>query len=436
MSLDGRWKVAYSEQLYNWCGSWSSRAPAAVLSFAGARVTRALGGPPWVATPSGCGAAARWSGIGEQPCALASSAAGLSGSRAWCRSRCLHALEHYIVSSSGNDAMLSVAASVSKEGTQLPGRYYPTPSHPTPPPRIWRRCHVECGCKCVKGRNAAARTLLSHPTPPHPPASGHDAMLSVATSVSEEGTQLPGRYYPTPPHPPASGDDAMLSVAASVTEEGTQLPGRYYPTPPHRIWRRCHVECGHKCVKGRNAAARTLLSHPTPPHRIWRRCHVECGHKCVRGRNAAARTSLSDPTAPHPPHPNPPHLETMPCWVWPQVCQRKERSCQDVIIPPHPTPHLETMLCWLWPQLWRGCWFLSRADGGWGMAFFWLWNPLVLVAESPFFGCGIAFFWLRNRFFGCGSAFSWLRKRVWFWLRKRRNMVSESEFIPYGVILS
>ena len=107
------------------------------------------------------------------------------------------------------------------------------PPHPTPPPRIWRRCHVECGRKCVRGRNAAARTLLSHPTPPHPPASGDDAMLSVAASVSEEGTQLPGRYYPTPPHPPASGDDAMLSVATSVSEEGTQLPGRYYPTPPH-----------------------------------------------------------------------------------------------------------------------------------------------------------------------------------------------------------
>ena len=75
--------------------------------------------------------------------------------------------------------MLSVAASVSKEGTQLPGRYYPTPPHPT--------------------------------------ASGDDAMLSVAASVSKEGTQLPGRYYPTPPHPPASGDDAMLTVAASVT---------------------------------------------------------------------------------------------------------------------------------------------------------------------------------------------------------------------------
>ena len=111
---------------------------------------------------------------------------------------------------------------------------HPTPPHPTPPPRIWRRCDVECGRKCVRGRNAAARTLLSHPTPPHPPA---------------------------------SGDDAMLSVAASVPEEGTQLPGRYYPTPPHRIWGRCHVESGHKCVRGRNAAARTLLSHPTPPPR-------------------------------------------------------------------------------------------------------------------------------------------------------------------------
>ena len=227
--------------------------------------------------------------------------------------------------------MLSVAASVSEEGTQLPGRYYPTPphptpphletmpcwvwpqvcqrkerscqDHPTPPPRIWGRCHVECGRKCVRGRNAAARTLLSHPTPPHPPASGDDAMLSVAASVSEEGTQLPGRYYPTPPHPPR---------------------------------------------------------------------------------------------------------------------------------------HLETMLCWLWPQLWRGCWFLSRADGGWGIAFFWLRN-LVLVAESPFFCCGIVFFWLRNRlflvaeapFFGCGSVSDFGCGIAEIWLRKRRNMVSESEFIPY-----
>ena len=78
---------------------------------------------------------------------------------------------------------------------------HPTPHHTTPPRRIWRRCHVECGRKCVRGRNAAARTFLSHPTPPHPPASGDDAVLSVAASVSKEGTQLPGRYYPTPPHP-------------------------------------------------------------------------------------------------------------------------------------------------------------------------------------------------------------------------------------------
>ena len=105
-------------------------------------------------------------------------------------------------------------------------------SYPTP--RIWRRCYVDCGCKCVRGRNVAARTLL---------------------------------YI-----------------------------------PPQR---RCYVDSGCKCVKGRNAAARTLLSHPTPPPRIWRRCHVECGRKCVKGRNAAARTLLS--------HPTPPHLETMPC---------------------------------------------------------------------------------------------------------------------------
>ena len=232
--------------------------------------------------------------------------------------------------------MLSVAASVSEEGPQLPGRYYPAPPHPTPA------------------------------------ASGDDAMLSVATSVSKEGTQLPGRYYPTPPHPPASGDDAMLSVAASVSEEGTQLPGRYYPTPPH----------------------------PTPTPRIWRRCHVECGRKCARGRNAAARTLLS-----------------------------------------HTPPHLETMLCWLWPQLWRGCWFLSHADGGWEWHFFgceillfWLRNRLFLVAESSFFGCGIGYFWLRNRFFfGCGSAFFWLRKRVWFWLRNRRNLVAEASKYGFGI---
>ena len=43
--------------------------------------------------------------------------------------------------------MLSVAASVSEEGKQLPGRYYPTPPHPTPP-RIWSRCYVDCGRNC------------------------------------------------------------------------------------------------------------------------------------------------------------------------------------------------------------------------------------------------------------------------------------------------
>ena len=97
-----------------------------------------------------------------------------------------------------------------KEGTQLQGRY--CPPHPTPPhPPHLKRCHVECESTydhvCRAG-NAAARTLLSHPTPPHP----------------------------TPPHPTASEDDALLAVAASVSKEGTQLQGRYsppHPTPPH-----------------------------------------------------------------------------------------------------------------------------------------------------------------------------------------------------------
>ena len=308
---------------------------------------------------------------------------------------------------SGDDAMLSVAASVSKEGTQLPGRYYPTPPHPTAsetmpcwvwpqvcqrkerscqdviipphPTRIRRRCHVECGCKCVRGRNAAARTLLSHPTPPHPPASGDDAMLSVAASVSKEGTQLPGRYYPTPPHPtvsgeshptpphpPASGDDAMLSVAASVSKEGTQLPGRYYPTPPHRIWRWCHVECGRKCVKGRNAAARTLLSHPTPPPRIWRRCYVDCGRKCDAD---------------------------VGFWV------------ARMVVAESPFFGCEILVFWLRNRL-----FLVAES-----SFLWLRNRFFLVAEAPFLGCGSV------SGFGCGIAE--------IWLRKRRNMVSESEFI-------
>ena len=71
------------------------------------------------------------------------------------------------------------------------------------------------------------------------------------------------------------------------------------------------------------------------------------------------------------------------------------------------------------------------------MAFFWFRNPLVLVAESPFFGCGIVFFWLRNRlflvaeapFFGCGSVSDFGCGIAEIWLRKRRNMVSESEFM-------
>ena len=226
--------------------------------------------------------------------------------------------------------------------------------------------------------------------------------------------------HPTPPNLETMPCWVWLQVCQRKERNCQDVIIPPHPTPPPRIWRRCHVECGHKCVRGRNAAARTLLSHPTPPPRIWRRCHVECGCKCDRGRNAPPRTLLS--------HPTPPHLETMPCWVWPQVCQRKERSCQDVIIPPHPTPL---------PRIWRRCHvecgrkcvrgrnaaartllshptpphpasgddamltvaaivtrMLVSESCGW-----WLGNGLFLVVKSSCFGCGIAFFWLRNRLF-------------------------------------
>ena len=90
---------------------------------------------------------------------------------------------------SGDDAMLSVAASVSGEGTHLPGRYYPTPPHPTPPHLETMPCWVWLQVWQRKERSCQDVII-----PPHPTASGDDAMLSVATSVSKEGTQLPGRY--------------------------------------------------------------------------------------------------------------------------------------------------------------------------------------------------------------------------------------------------
>ena len=153
------------------------------------------------------------------------------------------------------------------------------------------------------------------------------------------------------PHPTASGDDAMLSVATSVSKEGTQLPGRHYPAPPH----------------------------PTLPHppRIWRRCHVEFGRKCVRGRNAAARTLLS-----HPPHPTPP----------PSASGDDAMLTVAAIV----TRMLASESCGWW--LGEGLFLVAKSSCfGCGIAFFWLRNRLFLVAESVIFGCGSAFFWLRKR---------------------------------------
>ena len=50
--------------------------------------------------------------------------------------------------------------------------------------RRWGDPGLRMGQHVCRGGNAAARTWLPHPTPPHPPASGDDAMLSVAASVT------------------------------------------------------------------------------------------------------------------------------------------------------------------------------------------------------------------------------------------------------------
>ena len=132
-----------------------------------------------------------------------------------------------IVSSSGNDAMLSVTARMSRRARSCKHVFvppHPTPPHLTPPPRIWRRCHVECGRKCVKGRNAPPGRYC-----PTPPASGDDAMLSVAARMSTRERSCkdiivsPTPPHPTPPHPTQPlriWRGSMLSVAASDADFG------------------------------------------------------------------------------------------------------------------------------------------------------------------------------------------------------------------------
>ena len=253
------------------------------------------------------------------------------------------------------------------------------------------------------------------------------------------------------------------------------------------------VRCGCIFIKGRNAAARTLLlsstpphpthpiwndamlsvraryveqgtqlqgrscptpPHPTPPHRIWRRCLVGCGRKCVKGRNAAARTLLS------PPHPTPPHPPPLKrCHVECDArISRRQRTCPT---PPHPTPpHLETMP-WLSvaarnaavrtvllppphpPALWDDA---TQSVAARILVAKWrrFWFP-----NRTDFGCGIIIFWLRNRLFlvAESSVNFWLRKclflvaeasifgckRVWFWLRNRRNLVAEAPIYGCGI---
>ena len=292
--------------------------------------------------------------------------------------------------------MLSVAASVSREGTQLPGRYYPTPPHPTPPhptpPHLETMpCWVWPQVCERKERSCQDVLIPPHPTPPHLETMPCWVWLQVCQRKERSCQDVIIPPHPTPPPPPVTYFvlrvytmlSCMLtctlnSLSFMRTPHGSRLAAirRIEKSAAAHAWLRWCTIVSRAPLKGKAtsppAAASTLLSHPTPPPletmpcwlwlqvcqrkerscqdviipphptpppRIWRRCHVECGCKCDRGRNAAARTLLS--------HPTPPHLET------PQVCQRKERSCQDVIIviiPPTP-PHLETMPCWVWPQV-------------------------------------------------------------------------------------
>ena len=98
----------------------------------------------------------------------------------------------------------------------------------------------------------------------------------------------------------------------------------------------------------------------------------------------------------------------------------------------------------LFPRTWRQCHAeCSSTDLGCKVTRilvsesrgFWLRNRRFLVAESSFFlvaessafGCGSAFF-------GCGSVSNFGCGIAEIWLRKRRNMVAESELIHLGIL--
>ena len=162
-------------------------------------------------------------------------------------------------------------------------------SPPTPPHPTVKTMHLLVWPQVCQRKERSCKDVIvpPHPNPPHTP---HPMPHSVTARI-EEGTQLQGRCSPTPPHPTASGDDAMLSVAAHVPKV--------------------------------NAAVRMVLSPPIPSPRTWRRCHAEC-----------SSTDL---------------------------------GCKVTRI------------------------LVSESRG------FWLRNRRFLVAESSVFGCGSAFFWLRKR---------------------------------------
>ena len=64
----------------------------------------------------------------------------------------------------------------------------------------------------------------------------------------------------------------------------------------------------------------------------------------------------------------------------------------------------------------------------------WLGNGLFLVAKSSCFGCGIAFFWLRNRFLVAESVPFWLRKSLFLVAEACLILVAESPKFGCGSV--
>ena len=122
---------------------------------------------------------------------------------------------------------------------------------------------------------------------------------------------------------------------------------------------------------------------------------------------------LQERYCPHPPHPTPSgddgHVECS-C-----TCAKRRKTTARTLL--FGDDAMQSVAARILVAEWCRFWLLNRAEFGCGIVFFWLRNRRVLVAESTLFGCRIV------SDFGCGIAE--IR------LRNRRNMVAESDFIHF-----